>query len=72
MAQIKFFQTDEKDQTAFSQDEFHMEIDLEKLDPKTKKLIIHSMTNDVLIYTVSDGNKKELMVFIHGKKEDNV
>jgi|MudIll2142460700_1097286.scaffolds.fasta_scaffold1605010_2 hypothetical protein len=60
---IKFFQTDLVDKEAFLLDEKSLIIDITKVRPDVEEIIIgYEDTKDLIIFTISDGEKKTVMI----------
>lgn len=60
---IRFFQTDDKDKGTFSIDEKSLIINVARIEPDVEEIIIgYTDTKDLIIYTISDGEKKTIMI----------
>lgn len=60
-----FSQTDERDKEMFNQTGFDLEIDVSKISPKIKNIIIQSADNNILVYTISNDETKDIMIIVH-------
>jgi hypothetical protein len=66
---MKFFQTDEIDKEAFLLDDKSLTIDVAKVRPDIKKIIIgYKDTKDLIIFSVLDGENKSILIGTENEK----